>query len=612
MKIVVHGTQNGFGIFYSNPGTPLSITKDMRNSYNGEKPLGKSLYSIAFAENGFFISKYMSILDVERQAIGTIVFSLFVSKNEKIYGTDIKDLLDKLLNEFCQKHVKDNRLDKFIENWEFLNDILYQYQNKVDITSNNEEIYTAGNAEAAYIYYLNDSQLCKYFDNPQQIEYLNYQQIFLVDKDLKDSDENPIITLKHSDNLTGKIDIENSVKYKTTRINNQITENQFESNNIISTEKEKITHQNNYNTQTTTTTQQSSENKITNNKDPKNSTIRKVIIFTISLAIVTTTFFIMNSISKSKNEKKELYEKITKYINNKQFNKDTLIIWQQKYCQREENNKKTQKIPDDLCSKIENAIAIFNAIDNKNFTELKNNEFLKENRLSEIDSNYKDIFVVVLKNKYGSADINIIDMMTFMNKFSINLDSLLSIRKDVRSHKTKEELGKDSIRVVAIEDFQPDSITKNILQEIYRKKSKLNQTNVIPRSNPEIIINKNNVDFDLEVKIKEYLKGNIEFDKLEEYHKVGNISEKIKNELFLCMKLWKSLNGDKGNSYHWMKTMIDQYKMYEDLKGTQLYDFLKECQDHEKKLIYWEEVYGNKVKKKNLENLIKEQPYKNE
>ena len=217
MELVVHGTKGGFRTLYSTPNAP-SIASDIRNNVGSENALGRSLYAIAFAENGCVFTKYSIVRDTLRSyATGTIAFSLFLPAKKELSGkgADVKSLLDKLSRYYADKYMKENNINRgetniIQEDWSFVSTILSEYKEE-NKTWEDEEFHS-GAKDAAFIYYFSDEELQKYFDDaPFREEYRDYKQVFFVEKRLEGKPENPLNALRHSENdLTGKIDLENT------------------------------------------------------------------------------------------------------------------------------------------------------------------------------------------------------------------------------------------------------------------------------------------------------------------------------------------------------------------------------------------------------------------
>jgi hypothetical protein len=215
MKIVIHGTKGGHHTF-----TPEKVKMiDVRPDYNKVVAIGQQAYSINFSDGNLIFSKYRIIRDViGDKRTGNIAFSIIIPSNEKMLGGDIKELLDKLSEEYYLKYIPNNsnNLDNINEDWSFVKSLFNRFQNRLNnLPSNDIEKFNQGNREAAFIYYSDYSELHKYFDDPYLEEYNTYKQVFFVEEHFKGKDENPLNALRHDPNanLTGKIDLENP-KYR--------------------------------------------------------------------------------------------------------------------------------------------------------------------------------------------------------------------------------------------------------------------------------------------------------------------------------------------------------------------------------------------------------------
>jgi hypothetical protein len=209
MEIVIHGTKGGRKIFTSNK---LSGLFDVTSDSPKTSAIGQSAYAIRFILNTTIFSKYKIIRDVRGdKRTGFVAFSIFLSNNEKLSGTDIINFLDKVSGEYCQKYIIDNNLNEVNEDWTFLDLLSNEYKNKIGKVSIEEsENIQSGDLDDGFIYFSNNSELHKYFDQPNQEEYISYRQVYLINKEFKDKSENPLNALRNSGvDLTGQIDLEN-------------------------------------------------------------------------------------------------------------------------------------------------------------------------------------------------------------------------------------------------------------------------------------------------------------------------------------------------------------------------------------------------------------------
>ena len=209
MKIVIHGTKGG----YDNFTTEKEKMLDARPDSNKVGSIGQQAYSINYTEKSVVFSKYKIIRDVVGdKRTGNVAFSIVIPHTKKLSGIDVLTILDKLSNYFCNKHIFNNNLDNFRDDWVWVSEIKNEYEHNLKY---NNDLLVGGSADPAFLFYDSNELLEKYFDLPYHEEYSAYKQIFFVEKTLEGKPENPLNALRHDPNadLTGKIDYENP-KYK--------------------------------------------------------------------------------------------------------------------------------------------------------------------------------------------------------------------------------------------------------------------------------------------------------------------------------------------------------------------------------------------------------------
>ncbi len=216
MKLFVQARKDGYNVLYPKP-TPsefFQFAGDIRPDSKDPNLLGKYIYTISFANGGCIFTKHVIVQDVQRQGLGNIGFSIFIPNNKKLSGNDSIKLLDDLLNSYCKNYCPDYYLENKTEDWAIFEAIKNQYK-LYDLSNDDTENYQRGTADAAFVYYIDKTELFKFFDNPYQEEYSTYKQVFFVEKNLEGKSDNPLNAIPHDPNanLTGKIDLENP-KYK--------------------------------------------------------------------------------------------------------------------------------------------------------------------------------------------------------------------------------------------------------------------------------------------------------------------------------------------------------------------------------------------------------------
>jgi hypothetical protein len=216
MKIFVQARKDGYNTLYPSqtPNEFRQFASDIILIRNEPKNVhGKSVYSIAFGNDGYIFTQHIIVEDIQRAGLGNVGFSIFISKDYKLSGDNIKNLLDELIKSYCKSYCNDFYLSNVQEDWILFTSLANSYDSKlVSVSSEDNETKQSGNLDAAFIYFTSDLELQKYFEQPNQEEYIPYRQIFFISNEFKGkpNPENPLYVLKNSGvDLTGIIDLEN-------------------------------------------------------------------------------------------------------------------------------------------------------------------------------------------------------------------------------------------------------------------------------------------------------------------------------------------------------------------------------------------------------------------
>ncbi len=204
MKVVIHGTNGGYKALNS-----LGTFNDVRPDNNKSACIGQKAYSIQYFESNVVFSKYLFIRDVlGDKRTGNIAFSLVIPQSKKLSGENVIEILDRVSEEFSNKHISSDNLDSFREDWQFVEKITNEYKDLIDI-NREEQIFNSGSLESAYLYFNIKNSLKEYFELPYQDEYKVFKQVFLIDSKYIGKDENPVNALRHdsNSNLTDRIDL---------------------------------------------------------------------------------------------------------------------------------------------------------------------------------------------------------------------------------------------------------------------------------------------------------------------------------------------------------------------------------------------------------------------
>lgn len=208
MELIVHGTKGGCKVFTPKRKSGLlDLTPDRSNA----AAIGQQAFGIRFTAENTIFSKYKIIRDVQGgKRTGFVGFSLFINKYNKLAGNDILNILESVSEEF-EPYIVDNNLNNVPADWDFLDQIIGKYNTNLDnIAIEDAENIESGEKDDSFIYFDNNFELQKYFENPLQDEYRPYRQVILINRELQNKIENPLNAIRHSGNdLTGKIDLDN-------------------------------------------------------------------------------------------------------------------------------------------------------------------------------------------------------------------------------------------------------------------------------------------------------------------------------------------------------------------------------------------------------------------
>lgn len=215
IKVLVHGTKGGYRILHDVGGCPRSIARDYRRiDRNEPSSIGQEAYSIALAEGGMAVSKYLVVWDEMRNAVGNIAFSLYVPDGYLMPGTSIKGLLDALTTEYAGKYIVNGNLGSKTEDWSFIDRMLEDYGRSVSAARGGmPSNFQQSEEEAAYMYFTSDTELIRFFDALRQKAYTRFKQVFLVHQRYEGSRSNPLHSLRHDEraNIRTEIDLERKV-----------------------------------------------------------------------------------------------------------------------------------------------------------------------------------------------------------------------------------------------------------------------------------------------------------------------------------------------------------------------------------------------------------------
>ena len=111
MEIVIHGTKGGYKVLHQTIGAPSSVARDMRRP-DGAVPntVGQTAYGLSLLPGGCAFTKYVIVIDADKYAYGNVAISLYISDKRKLAGVHIRNLLDKMMNEYVKRYIVDGTL----------------------------------------------------------------------------------------------------------------------------------------------------------------------------------------------------------------------------------------------------------------------------------------------------------------------------------------------------------------------------------------------------------------------------------------------------------------------------------------------------------------------
>ena len=198
MNVVIHGTKEGREIFFPKNDSIAGLFDINSDSPKGSA-IGQQTYAIRSFDNNIIYSKYKIIRDVKGdKRTGFIGFSLFLPHNENLKSKDIITLLDTISKQYSDLYLDNNNLEQVVESWDFLQEIIKQYQAKISKNSFSTGTIKSGDKDDAIIYYRDFSDLKKSWDKGFMQHYSPYRQILFVSEKLRGDVSNPLHAIRNS------------------------------------------------------------------------------------------------------------------------------------------------------------------------------------------------------------------------------------------------------------------------------------------------------------------------------------------------------------------------------------------------------------------------------
>lgn len=579
MKIVIHGTKGGHDTF-----TPERIKMiDSRPDTNKVAAIGQEAYSINFAEQSVIFSKYKIIRDViGDKRTGNISFAVIIEQNEKLDGLKIKELLDKLSDEFCSRHIINNNLNDFREDWSFVKNLQNQYESQIKkiSTYNIDKIDRKVN-DAAFIYFDSNEDLVKYFDAPYQDEYYAYKQVFFVEKRLEGTDENPLNALRYNENASLTIDLENpDYTLEFNLFGKGGVKIEVKVNDRIRNNKDKVKKKDTIHITWTKEYHETKKiigniNKIAEDLDVNiiNSTIG---IKSADLKPITYTFLVQAVDSNFNNvENAKIYLRNSRRSDEKIIDKNTFALTEEEL----RNNKWIIFAKTENKTSEEKEIRVKDA-DSKISLPLKERKIIKFTIVDKTDGPISNCIIKFGRNNIYS-DINGVAVLKFEGKEEIEkLWEIEISHKDFIKKTVPLDPAKSFPQFVNLQKKTPAVIEETVLIKGGKKKPKLWRKVIIVLLFLAVIVTSlltftdifsNNKwepisTYDIENRIDSYCEdvelNEITLNKLKkELDSIGNINEQNKPETSFWESIWSSNENDdeafNNLNYNNYKAKID-------------------------------------------------------
>lgn len=181
--IIAHGTVNGYCKIPSpqSIGIEQNVLTDIRAQFDNtptmlQKPVG---YLIQMASNGVWISVVKLLFDGERSGggAGFFAFSAFVSANQYVQGSALRNLLDDLMNTYLSKTSGTSTKNIGVD-WSFVNDATAKLNELCISRQKPINTHYLPSDKFAYVG-ISDNDIDKYLEKPFQPEYGQYKVVFL-------------------------------------------------------------------------------------------------------------------------------------------------------------------------------------------------------------------------------------------------------------------------------------------------------------------------------------------------------------------------------------------------------------------------------------------------
>jgi hypothetical protein len=203
MELKLFATCNGLERIY--PGTRQLSFDDVGSSTKNGK-IGNNCYALSLKESFVQFSKLLDINDFDNRSGGCFMRILLeLNYNETNNGQNIFDLLNQVQLLFKNNFIINNKIDlhSFNSNINLLEGLVSSFTFHESPSRFGSTISKQSTSKNAHIYYRSEQDLIRYFNQPKQNEFLDYNTIYFIHDEERAPDINPMHRFLNYDEASG-------------------------------------------------------------------------------------------------------------------------------------------------------------------------------------------------------------------------------------------------------------------------------------------------------------------------------------------------------------------------------------------------------------------------